>query len=151
MKEPFSYFAPDVEIEGKIVSEGPVRFDGICWGTIEGKARVIIGTSAQIYGEIQAQSMIINGIIEGDLTSSQSIAILSQGKIVGEITAPPGGISISKGGNFQGALRSHSTSELPKLEDLRTSQQSMNPTENTNSSADTSPQHQDSKDISEKK
>ncbi|MBF0288491.1 MAG: polymer-forming cytoskeletal protein [SAR324 cluster bacterium] len=155
MKEPVSYLAPDVEIEGTIVSEEPVRFDGMCRGSIAGKSLIIIGTSAKIYGLVQAQSMIINGIIEGDLILSQSVTILSHGKIVGKIVTPPGGISMAKGGNFRGNMQARSISDLTKQKELRPSQTQINAaeasTENQDSSSDVSKQNIQPKDTSEEK
>ena len=102
MKETNSYLAADVDIEGTITCSGPVRVDGTCRGVIEGSENVTIGTSAQIYGTVRAESVVVNGKIEGSLISTGKLAVLSEGNILGKIFTPAGGITIAKGGNFSG-------------------------------------------------
>lgn len=116
MKESNSYLASDVEIEGKITCSGPVRVDGVCRGTIEGEENVTLGTSAQIYGTVQSESLVINGQVEGDLIATGTIAILSEGKIRGKIFTPAGGVTIAKGGNFEGQFSTALPSKLVQLE-----------------------------------
>lgn len=123
MKEPLSYLGPDVEIEGKVSSEGPIRIDGTCRGTIDGKDSITVGTSAQIYGAIRAQTLVVNGQIEGDLITSGTVAILSQGDIMGKIFTPAGRLSIAQGGVFQGGLRTDHLPDLPPMEQLLASQE----------------------------
>lgn len=118
MKKPLSYLGPDVEIEGTISCEGPVRIDGVCWGTIDSTDSLTVGTDAEIHGTVRAQTLVINGQIEGDLITSDSVAILSQGDIKGKIFVPSGGLSIAQGGVFQGDLNLDQLPELPPLEKL---------------------------------
>ncbi len=125
MKDAPSYLSADVEIEGKVSCDGPVRLDGTCRGSIDGKDRVTIGTSAKIYGTVRAQTLVINGQIEGDLITSGTVAILSQGNIEGKIFTRAGGLSIAQGGIFQGELHTDHLPDLPPVENL------LNPSENS--------------------
>ena len=118
MKDSVNYLGPDVEIEGKISCEGPIRIDGTCRGIIDGQDSVTVGTSAQIHGAVRAQSLVINGRVEGDLITSGTIAILPKGDIEGKIFTPAGGLSISQGGIFQGGLRTDHQPDLPELEKM---------------------------------
>lgn len=116
MKDTSSYLASDVEVDGKITCSGPVRIDGKCQGIVEGKESVTIGTSAQIQGTVHAQSLVINGQMEGELITTGTLAILSEGKIKGKIFTPPGGVTVAKGGNFEGNFCTMPVAELPKLD-----------------------------------
>ena len=119
MKEMYSYLASDVEIEGKVTCNGPVRVDGSCQGTIESKDSVTIGISGQISGTVRAESMVINGQVDGDLITSRSVAILSDGNIYGKIFTPAGCVTITKGGNFRGHFCIDQLPELPPVENPR--------------------------------
>ncbi|MBF0280300.1 MAG: polymer-forming cytoskeletal protein [SAR324 cluster bacterium] len=144
MKDSLSYLGPDVEIEGKVSCDGPIRIDGTFRGIIDGQDSVTVGTSAQIFGTVRAQTLVINGQIEGDLITSGTVAILSQGDIEGKIFSPAGGLSIALGGIFQGGLRTNHMPDLPKIENL------LAPPEQTAEQADalTSPASEESSEDS---
>ncbi len=114
MKENLSYVASDVEIEGTILCEGPIRIDGNLKGSIEGKNSVTVGTPAQIKGPIRAHTMVINGDVQGDLVSSDKVSILANGRIKGEVYTPPGGVSIARGGFLEGGFHPEPSSPKPK-------------------------------------
>jgi len=128
MKDALSYLSSDVEIEGTVSCEGSIRIDGTFRGNIDGKDRVTIGTSAQVYGTVRAQTLVINGQIEGDLITSGTVAILAQGDIEGNIFTRAGGLSIAQGGIFQGELHTDHLPDLPPVENgLNPSEKSKQP------------------------
>jgi len=102
MKMISSYIAADVKIEGKITCQGSARIDGLCEGVVESKDEVIIGTYGKIQGAVYAESMMVNGHIEGDAICTGKVAILEEGTIVGDLHTPAGCISIIKGGSLEG-------------------------------------------------
>ena len=104
MKVISSYLAPDVTIEGKITCAGPARIDGFCQGVITGDQEITIGTQASVRGKVTAKSIVVNGRIQGDLAAHQSITLLSNGDVKGNLYTPPGGINIHKGGNLEGSF-----------------------------------------------
>jgi len=122
MKEIHSYLGSDVEIEGKVICDGPVRVDGACQGVIDGKGSVTVGISGQISGTLRAESMVINGQVNGDLITSGTVAVLSEGNIVGKIFTPAGQVTITKGGNFKGSFYTGQLPELPSVENPRISE-----------------------------
>lgn len=125
MKETLSYLGPDVEIEGTIRCADAIRIDGSFWGNIEGKDKITLGISAKIHGTVRAETLIINGKVEGELITSGTIAVLPQGNIKGKIFNPAGGLTIAEGGVFQG--------------DLAIDPQELSPLEKSNSPAKTLP------------
>ena len=118
MKETLSYLGPDVEIEGTIRCADAIRIDGTFWGSIEGKDKITVGISAKVHGTLRAQTLVVNGKVEGDLITSGTIAVLPQGNIKGKIFNPAGGLSIAEGGIFQGELAIDQLPELPLVEKL---------------------------------
>jgi len=104
MKVISSYLASDVEIEGEITCKGPARIDGTCHGTVRGNEEITIGTTAHIHGQINAKSIVVNGSVEGDMTATSKITLLSAGYVKGKIYTPSGCIAIHKGGILEGSF-----------------------------------------------
>ena len=118
IKEPINYIGPDVEFEGKIHSEGPIRIEGICHGVIDGNDSITIGNSARVFGTVRGPNLIVNGRMEVDLITQGRLAVLSEGQIAGKIFTPPGRLFITRGGIFQGRIRTEIPPELPSMEKL---------------------------------
>ncbi|MGK5092804.1 polymer-forming cytoskeletal protein [Deltaproteobacteria bacterium TL4] len=104
MKVISSYIAPDVHIEGEITCEGPARIDGECHGLIQGNHEITIGTFAKIHGKVNAQSIVVNGKIMGNVAAVKKITLLADGDVKGDFYTPPGGLNIKKGGNIEGSF-----------------------------------------------
>ena len=72
-------------ITGNIKINGFVRIDGDIDGNLETDGNIIIGENARIRGNIKAKSVIIGGIVLGNIEATQSIKILSAEAVVGDI------------------------------------------------------------------
>lgn len=72
-------------VAGDIRVNGFIRVDGDIDGNIETTSSVIIGDKARIRGNITASSVIIGGIVIGDITAPASITLLSSSAVVGDV------------------------------------------------------------------
>ena len=72
-------------ITGNIKINGFVRIDGDIDGTLETDGNIIIGENARIRGNIKAKSVIVGGIVLGNIEAAQSIKVLSASAVVGDI------------------------------------------------------------------
>ena len=77
---PGSFVSGDVKINGFI------RVDGDIDGKIETSSNVIIGEKARIRGNIDAASVVIGGIVIGDITAPKGIKLLSNSVLIGNVT-----------------------------------------------------------------
>ena len=57
----------DSFVSGNIKINGFVRVDGDIDGKIEASGNVIIGNKARVRGNISASSIVVGGIVEGDI------------------------------------------------------------------------------------
>lgn len=73
------------EIHGDIKINGFVRIDGDIDGNIETDGNVIIGEKARIRGNLRAKSVIIGGIILGNVNAEESARLLSECAVVGDV------------------------------------------------------------------
>jgi cytoskeletal protein CcmA (bactofilin family) len=76
---PGSFVSGDVKINGFI------RVDGDINGRIESSSNVIIGDRAKIKGDIHAKSIVIGGIVLGNVTAPNGIKLLSNSVVIGDL------------------------------------------------------------------
>lgn len=88
-------------IKGNLRSETDIRIDGTLEGNLESTAKVIIGPSALITGDISCQSIVIQGKIEGNILAQSYLHIQETGKVEGNITTHK--LIIEDGAVFNGA------------------------------------------------
>ena len=72
-------------ISGNIKVNGFVRVDGDIDGNLETDGNVIIGENARIRGNVKAKSIIIGGIILGNVMAPENAKLLSQSIVVGDV------------------------------------------------------------------
>ena len=73
------------EIKGNIKVNGIVRIDGDIDGNLETDGNVIIGENARIRGNINAKSIIVGGIILGNIFANESVKVLANSIVIGDI------------------------------------------------------------------
>jgi len=95
-----SLIAADVEITGTIKSGGGVRIEGKLDGELVCAAEAVVGKSASIKGNISAHSVVIEGLIHGNITAKDKIEMKSTAKVHGDIVAKR--LSVEDGVTFIG-------------------------------------------------
>jgi len=94
------------EFEGKLTFEGQVRIDGKFTGQIFTKDTLVIGDGAKVSAEISAGTVIVNGIVEGNIRASQMIELHQPGRIKGNLETPS--LSMDRGVIFEGSCKMES-------------------------------------------
>ena len=72
-------------ISGNLKVNGFIRIDGDIDGDLETDGNVIVGENARIRGNLSAKSVIIGGIIKGNVTAAESVKILSEAAVIGDV------------------------------------------------------------------
>ena len=93
--------------EGKLVFEGVVRIDGNFKGDIFTRDTLIVGADSKIRANIEADTVLIAGFVEGEIRALTRVEIHSTGYVRGTVVAPI--FKIEEGGMFDG-----STQMLPR-------------------------------------
>lgn len=91
---------PSVHVEGNFVGQGDVIVEGSVTGTLKTTRNLRVGENAVIQADIQAQTALISGQVEGQLTIKDKIELTSTARIKGDIRA--GEISIDSGAIIHG-------------------------------------------------
>jgi cytoskeletal protein CcmA (bactofilin family) len=87
-------------IEGEIKSNGDVRIDGTIRGSVTSKAKVVIGATGVVEGDVFCQSADISGAIKGKTTVSEMLFLKSNARINGDIHT--GKLVVEVGASFTG-------------------------------------------------
>lgn len=72
-------------ISGDLKVNGFIRIDGDIDGNLETDGNVIIGENARLRGNLTAKSVIIGGIIKGNIHAVESVKVLSDAAVIGDI------------------------------------------------------------------
>ena len=72
-------------ISGNMKINGFIRIDGDIDGNLETDGNVIIGENARLRGNLTAKSVIIGGIIKGNIHAAESVKVLSEAAVIGDI------------------------------------------------------------------
>ena len=87
-------------IEGRLEFEGSVRIDGQVEGEIHSQDTVVIGETAVVNAQIQANSIVILGRVNGDLNARKRVELKAPANLVGNINTPS--LVINEGVVFEG-------------------------------------------------
>ena len=95
-----AYLGKETVFEGKMTFEGVFRLDGKFEGEILESGTLIVGETAIVKGKIVLNTIIINGLVEGDVIAKARVEIHSTGKVLGTLSTPI--LTINEGGTFEG-------------------------------------------------
>ncbi|MCP4127047.1 MAG: polymer-forming cytoskeletal protein [Gammaproteobacteria bacterium] len=110
------------EFEGKLKFEGTVRVDGKFKGEVQSKGTLIIGEEAMLEGDVDVDSAVVGGKVEGNITVKTRLELHVPAIVTGNITAPV--LIIQEGVSFNGNCQTSksgsnvSSPSTPKLSDV---------------------------------
>lgn len=90
-------------IEGNIETSGNIRIEGKVVGNIKSRAKVALGNSSQIDGNITAQNADIEGHVKGKIDITEMLVLKATAVITGDIAT--GKLVIEPGATFNGSCK----------------------------------------------
>jgi cytoskeletal protein CcmA (bactofilin family) len=76
-------------VQGKIISTQDLTINGKVEGTIElGNHGLTIGSGAEITADLAADTIVISGLVTGDVTATSMVDLRATGSVNGNITTP---------------------------------------------------------------
>jgi cytoskeletal protein CcmA (bactofilin family) len=105
----------DVEIKGNIKFTGELAFDGKLDGEIHTDGTLNLGDGAVVNGNITANSVVVRGKVNGNITAKDKIDIKSKAELFGDIRAAK--LAIEEGVTFVGKteVNPNKVSPVPPL------------------------------------
>ena len=97
---PQSVIAADVEITGTVKSTGSLRIDGKLDGELNCTGDTIVGKTATVKGNLNVNSAVIEGTINGNVNAKDRIEMKSSARMTGDIKSKR--LSVEDGVTFIG-------------------------------------------------
>ncbi len=86
--------------DGTLTFSNSLKIDGFFKGEIESTGLLIIENGAQVVADIRVRSIVIGGVVHGNITASEKLEMLSTGRVFGNIKTPR--LKIADGVEFVG-------------------------------------------------
>ena len=92
----------DVEIKGNLKFSGELTFDGRLEGDVQTDGALNLGDNATVTGNINAQSVLARGKINGNISAKEKVEIKARTELFGDIRAAK--LVIEEGVTFVGKI-----------------------------------------------
>ncbi len=102
------------EFDGKLAFDGTVRIDGKFKGEVFTKGALVVGENAQVHAEIEADTIIVSGEVQGNLLATKCIEIRKPGRVFGNLKTPA--LIVEDGVVFDGSCQMSSDVKAPVVE-----------------------------------
>lgn len=98
-----SIIGEGTRFKGEFDLNGLLRIDGDFSGVIRTKGKVLIGKNGRAECTLHAGTVVVGGVIRGEIYSTEKVVILSTGLVLGAITTPR--LIIEEGVVFNGSCK----------------------------------------------
>ncbi|SCM82276.1 Integral membrane protein CcmA involved in cell shape determination [uncultured Sporomusa sp.] len=102
----------DTSFKGSITSQGTIRIDGQHEGDLTIAGDLVIGERGQLQSQIKARSILVAGMISGNIEATDKLELMPTAKVYGDIKV--GTLTINEGAVFRGACQM--LKEVPSTE-----------------------------------
>ena len=114
-----SFFGPGVTIDGKIEGDANVRIGGRFTGSIQISGNLNIEKGARVKATVNADTVAIQGELEGNVFAHAQVTLLESGQVIGDIKAAT--LSVAAGSRMRGNVEfGWSKAESEKIATIRT-------------------------------
>src|SRR3954469_8385387 len=108
----------DVELKGTLKFSGELTFDGKLEGDVNSDGTLHLGDNAVIKGNINVNSVIVRGKINGNVVAKEKIDIKTKTELFGDIRSPK--LVIEEGVTFVGKTEVNPNKVAPSAPPPRT-------------------------------
>jgi cytoskeletal protein CcmA (bactofilin family) len=97
-----SVLGPTLRFKGELHADEELLIRGRIEGTITHSQRITVCGEGVVKASIRAQTIVVEGTVEGDLNAEKAIQIKDTARLKGNVSAPS--VSIVEGANFNGGV-----------------------------------------------
>ena len=110
---------PEAAFDGKLTFQGAVRIDGKFSGEIVTEDVLVIGESGEVTANINVGSLILNGLVRGNVRAKKAVELHAPARLFGDIETPQ--LVIHSGVIFEGHCKMENIGKnAPRPEILKT-------------------------------
>ena len=109
-----SVVSEGVEIEGNIICKDYLYVAGKVTGDIDStqKSKIEVGKSGRVFGQIKAETVIIRGVVEGDVIAFSQLELGGSAQVKGRLSYSL--LKLEPGAVFEGELEHQQKKLAPK-------------------------------------
>lgn len=89
-------------VTGDVTGEGELRIEGRVEGSVTTSGRVIVESSGEVEGGVEAQEVIASGKVSGKITAKATVRLKNGCRVEADVSAPT--IELEEGGVVNGRL-----------------------------------------------
>ena len=101
-KDRTSILGPTIHFKGELSADEDLVINGTVEGSITRMQRLTIGREGTVHANVDAQLVVVEGTMQGDVHAAKSVAVAQTARMVGNITAPT--VTILEGARFNGSV-----------------------------------------------
>ena len=90
------------KFEGKLSFKDTVRIDGGFEGEISSENTLIVGESGEVTASIRSQTVVVSGLVTGNIEAARQVVLHKTAQIEGDITTPS--LVVEEGAQVNGTL-----------------------------------------------
>lgn len=98
-----SIIGEGTKFKGEFDLNGLLRIDGDFTGVIRTRGKVLVGKNGRAECTLNAGTVVVGGVLRGEIVSTEKVIILSTGLVLGNITTPR--LIIEEGAIFNGSCK----------------------------------------------
>ena len=106
-----SLLSKEVKIEGDIQGNEDLQVDGQIKGSVKIDGDIFVGPTGTIEADVEAENVVVQGQITGNVLARKQLQIQSSGKLIGDCIAQT--IDIKEGALFEGRSKMIKSSTAP--------------------------------------
>jgi cytoskeletal protein CcmA (bactofilin family) len=91
------------EFEGKLSFRDTVRIDGRFRGEISSENTLIVGESGEIHAIIRSNTVVVSGLVEGDMHAARKVVLHKTARVMGNIETAS--LVVEEGAEIHGQIR----------------------------------------------
>ena len=108
---------PEAAFDGKLTFQGAVRIDGKFSGEIVTEDVLVIGESGEVTANINVGSLILNGLVRGNVRAKKAVELHAPARLYGDIETPQ--LVIHSGVIFEGHCKMENVGKAARPEILK--------------------------------
>ena len=98
-----SIIGEGTRFKGEFDLNGLLRIDGDFTGVIRTRGKVLVGQNGRAECTLHAGTVVVGGVLRGEIVSTEKVIILSTGLVLGNISTPR--LIVEEGVIFNGSCR----------------------------------------------
>jgi cytoskeletal protein CcmA (bactofilin family) len=98
-----SIIGEGTRFKGEFDLTGLLRIDGDFIGVIRTRGKVLVGQNGRAECTLHAATVVVGGVVRGEIVSTEKVIILSTGLVLGNISTPR--LIVEEGVIFNGSCR----------------------------------------------